>query len=74
MPKVRRRRRAAYVGWEASETEENVVNASESSRNNNRIDTVGVGKRVDDSGTSNHANGENVRYIVSYDIIRLVWK
>ncbi|KFY97444.1 hypothetical protein V500_02062 [Pseudogymnoascus sp. VKM F-4518 (FW-2643)] len=64
MPKVGRRRREAYADWEASGTEENLVNASQGSSNNNRVDTVGVSERGDDSGndcTTNHANGGRPR-------------
>jgi chromosome segregation ATPase len=62
MPRVRRRRREA-VDWEASGTEDNLVNASEGS-SNNRVDTVGVGERGDNSGndhTTNHTNGGRSR-------------
>lgn len=62
MPRVRRRRREA-VDWEASGTEDNLLNASEGSTNN-RVDTVGVGERGDDSGndhTTIHTNGGRPR-------------
>lgn len=64
MPKPGRRRKEAYVDWEVSGAEENVVDASEGSGNNNGVDTLGVGERGDDSGndrTGNHANGRRPR-------------